>query len=513
MESDDIFSDIAHLLISEESPERVLEAIADALAQLVPHDMLQLYRADVALRVLRPVVVRDTYADEIRSMGPLPYGVGITGAAVESRVPQLANDAHLDPSAQLIPGTPDEPESLIAVPLLAKGEDKGALCLSRLGDGNHFSEEDFRLAIRFSELAALAIDNAQVRARLETEVITDHLTTLYNHRYFQERLREEIRRSNRQATPLALVMYDIDDFKRVNDCFGHQKGDDVLRMLAVTSRRVCRHEDVICRIGGEEFGVLLPGSTAAEATVVGDRLRAQIEALSWPEIGRITISVGVAEAPRHASTAGDLVAYADLMMLEAKAAGKNRVFVYGETPAAASSSLRGADPGQLRSLEQLRAVQGLCDEIGSLEDVEHIVESLFAGLGRALGCHVRSVQLIDDDTGLLREVSFRDDHGDTGMAAAKTDVVLEMGGRVVETSEPLYMRALYDSTTPTEAQARVAHSVVAVPLACGNRVFGAVVASKVGIDQFDELTVCLLRLLASHVALAEVTPPTLSPSA
>src|SRR5207247_10019440 len=147
-------------------------------------------------------------------------------------------------------------------------------CVYRLGDGNHFSLEEFKQTILFSELAALAIDNAQIRTRLEAEVVTDHLTALYNHRFFHERLAEELRRANRQRSAVGLLIYDIDDFKRVNDTYGHLVGDQVLQGVASVSRETCRLEDVICRIGGEEFGVILPVAALAESTALVARVRA-----------------------------------------------------------------------------------------------------------------------------------------------------------------------------------------------------------------------------------------------
>src|SRR5207244_3050532 len=188
-----VLSGITRLLVSAGPPDRVLAAVADALTEVVPHDTLTPFQVDEPLRMLRPMLVRDAYAQEILAMGAVPYGTGITGMAAETRTPQLVNDAHLDPRAARIPDTPDEAESMVAIPLIARDELKGVLCLYRLGANNHFSLQEFKLAILFSELAALALDNAQIRTRLETEVITDHLTALFNHRHFHERLAEELR--------------------------------------------------------------------------------------------------------------------------------------------------------------------------------------------------------------------------------------------------------------------------------------------------------------------------------
>src|SRR5438105_5829727 len=301
-----VLSGITHLLVSAGSQDLVLAAVADSLTEVVPHDTLTLFQVDEPLRMLRPMLVRDAYAQEILAMGAVPYGTGITGMAAETRTPQLVNDAHLDPRAARIPDTPDEAESMVAIPLIARDEVKGVLCLYRIGENNHFSLQEFKLAILFSELAALAIDNAQIRSRLETEVITDHLTALYNHRYFHERLAEELRRANRQRVTVGLLIYDIDDFKRVNDTYGHLVGDQVLQGVASVSRESCRLEDVICRIGGEEFAVILPGYTLEDAVTLAERLREGVASVSFPLVGQITVSVGVAGAPLHAASPREL---------------------------------------------------------------------------------------------------------------------------------------------------------------------------------------------------------------
>jgi diguanylate cyclase (GGDEF)-like protein len=329
---DQVLLDILHLLVSERSPERVLEAVADGLRELIPYDTLTLYRADVTRRMLRPELVRDAYAEEILALGTLPFGYGITGAAAEARTPQLVGNAQLDSRSQQVPGTPDEPESMMAIPLLAGDELKGVLCLYRLGEGNRFTEEEYRLAIRFGEAAALAIDNADIRARLEMEALTDHLTGMYNHRYFHDRLAAEIRRARRRRGSVSLLIYDIDDFKRVNDTRGHLVGDQVLSRVAEVSRETCREEDVLCRIGGEEFTVILPGSGEQEAVAVAERLREAVEGTSPARVGRVTVSVGVAAFPRHAARPRDLLARADAALFEAKAAGKNRVAVARPSP-------------------------------------------------------------------------------------------------------------------------------------------------------------------------------------
>ena len=171
-----------------------------------------------------------------------------------------------------VPGTPDEPEALISVPLVARGAVKGALNVYRLGTGARFTSEEFELAKRFGDAAALALDNAQVRAALELQAQTDSLTGLYNHRYFHDRLRSELNRASRTHDSIAVLMLDLDDFKRVNDIHGHGFGDLVLVELADLLQGIVRSSDVVCRLGGEEFGVIMASCDAGDALGLARRI-------------------------------------------------------------------------------------------------------------------------------------------------------------------------------------------------------------------------------------------------
>jgi len=326
-----VIADVAHLLVSETSPAAVLAAVADALGQVVPHDALTLHTADASRRLLRPALVRDSRPGKALTARPLRFGEGLVGSVAQSRKPRLVASIGVLPAAEGATGAGPGPHSLIVNPLTARGELKGVLCLYRFGPNHAFTEEEFKTAIRFSVLAALAIDNADIRSKLESLAMTDHLTGLYNHRYFQERLLEEVSRANRGAASVSLLIYDIDDFKDVNDSYGHLLGDQVLQGVGSAAGAICRIEDPVCRIGGEEFGVILPGQAVARARVLAERIRRSVVDLSFPMKTRVTVSVGLAEAPLNASSPRDLFACADLALRTAKAHGKNRVCVYAGT--------------------------------------------------------------------------------------------------------------------------------------------------------------------------------------
>jgi diguanylate cyclase (GGDEF)-like protein len=507
---DEAVWDIAQLLVSERAPDKVLEAVADALQDLVPHDALTLYQADLPLQLLRPVLCRDSYAEEILALGPLPFGRGVTGLAVESMQALLVNDAHLDPRSEQIPGTPVEPESMLAIPLLARDERKGVLCLYRLGEDRHFTEDEFQLAIRFAALAALAIDNAQARARLEAEVITDHLTGLYNHRYFHERVGEEVRRSSRNQTEVALLIYDIDDFKRVNDCYGHLVGDQVLQGVAALSRDLCREEDLLFRVGGEEFAVILPGTDHDGVVRLAERLRHRVAATPFPPAGRVSISVGVAEGPRHASSPRDLIACADLALLDAKASGKDAVRVYGAAPTNGHSKAHTGEVevrGEVRSVAHLKMLQSLAAKLNRLNDIGEIAEVILAELRTLIDYHNCRIHLLSEDRKTLIPVAFRghllEYRGET-FDALLTEVGQGITGRVAATGQPLLLSNArnFEGAVQITGTPDVDESVLAVPLRHGDRVTGTVFLSKLGVDQFDQDDLRLLEVLASNAAVA-----------
>src|SRR5215207_6855557 len=286
-------ADVFHDVLSVERLDSLLERIADTLGDLVPYDTFTIYQADEARRCLIPLMARDTWADEIMNDRPV-IGQGITGWAVEHREPLLVNQAHLDPRVQVVPGTPpDEPEALITIPLVARDAIQGALNIYRLGEEAHFTAEDFELAQRFGDVAALALDNAQIRETLELQAQTDSLTGLYNHRYFHERLRSELTRSTRSHDSIAVLMLDIDDFKRVNDVYGHGAGDQVLVALADILRQTVRGSDVVCRLGGEEFGVIMASCDAGDAMGLARRLLESAQEHDFAPADTLTLSIGI----------------------------------------------------------------------------------------------------------------------------------------------------------------------------------------------------------------------------
>jgi diguanylate cyclase (GGDEF)-like protein len=242
-----------------------------------------------------------------------------------------------------------------------------------------FAKDELEIIQLVANQTAAAVENARLYASVEQMAITDGLTGLYNHRYFYDRLAQEVRRAMRYGLPLSLLMIDIDDFKRFNDRLGHPAGDVLLHALAGVLIDETRQKiDLVARYGGEEFSIILPSTGALGAATAGRRLRDRIAEVHMPDgspgheaageadeetdgaagaarvVGErirraveqqrfangrrplpITVSVGVASLPDHATSDDGLVAAADAALYEAKSLGKNRVCVAHEQTAPA----------------------------------------------------------------------------------------------------------------------------------------------------------------------------------
>ena len=176
------------------------------------------------------------------------------------------------------------------------------------------------------EMVLLSLGLANRVSEMERQSRIDGLTRVYNRRFFDERAALELERAERAREPMTLLLADIDHFKRVNDLFGHARGDDVLKLVARVLREGVRRGDIVCRYGGEEFALILPGTDARQAVAVAEALRRAVAQAKVVAGGPVTISVGVACTDEGGmASVTDLFHAADMALYEAKAAGRNRV--------------------------------------------------------------------------------------------------------------------------------------------------------------------------------------------
>lgn len=218
-----------------------------------------------------------------------------------------------------------ESASRIRIPLVSFGQTLGVLALdSSLPDA--FRDGDLQSLESVADICATAIQNANYVERVKQLAYLDGLTGIFNRRFFELRILEEIERAKRYGTGMAVIMADIDQFKRLNDEFGHVLGDEVLRQVSSLFHQQVRKIDVVCRYGGEEFGILLTQTSATHAMTIAEKLRKMVATWSFPGVPRmVTISAGAAAFPDQGVTRDDLVRAADSALYAAKQAGRNRV--------------------------------------------------------------------------------------------------------------------------------------------------------------------------------------------
>ena len=222
----------------------------------------------------------------------------------------------------------EKARSVMIVPMTSHGRVHGLL-VAEAAETEYFRERDVKLLSIVARSAALALENAQLHKRTEELTIIDELTNAYNYRYFVQKLEEEKKRALRYDLPLSLIMVDIDWFKKINDTYGHEAGNIVLKELSRVIKGCIRDVDIFARYGGEEFVVILPQTAQQEAERIGERVREQVEntIMDCDTAGKlkITVSVGVTSFPENGKSHEEIVSVADQALYRAKGSGKNLV--------------------------------------------------------------------------------------------------------------------------------------------------------------------------------------------
>jgi len=249
--------------------------------------------------------------------------------AFDTQLPATVEDYSLFPGRREMHKDMDV-GAVVILPILLGNESVGVLCVSRSKAGKPFENNEIQAASLFSRLAALALNNAQLHEALREESIRDPLTGLFNRRFMMETLANELSRAKRNSAPLSVVMFDLDDLKKINDLYGHNIGDEALQHVSSLLKAKTRTGDTACRYGGDEFTLILADTTLAHTTQRMEELQRELKQTVTQHEGneiKLTLSVGIAEFPTHGSTGQDLIKAADKALYRAKQAGRDQVVV------------------------------------------------------------------------------------------------------------------------------------------------------------------------------------------
>lgn len=309
---------VARLLSSAHSTDETEHLVLDFMAEVFFAWWACLYRPSGAafvpksLRSLdRDRIPESISREELESLVPL--GTGIADP----------NEAQL---ARLLPSGTE-----LMIPFDAGGERVGVLLLGARLNGLAYARAERDLAATLAFAGAIALKNAELVERLQSAATTDQLTGLFNRRALEERLEAEISRSVRHQIRTTIALIDLDRFKSINDTLGHAAGDRFLVLVSQLLRRHVRTLDVVGRLGGDEFLVVLPMTSPGEAQTFVDRVHAAFADLliESPEFGMGSLSIGIAEAPKDGLTPAAVVAAADAALYRAKRLGGGAVVTAG----------------------------------------------------------------------------------------------------------------------------------------------------------------------------------------
>ena len=326
-----ILIEINTIITNSLEKKEVLDRILFQVKRLLNCETSSILLVDKEINMLGFAYMSKAEESEMLKDTKLRMGEGIAGMVWETGTPIVINDAANDPrfSNRADKKAKSSTNSLIAVPLIVDGEIIGVMESINKNSGI-FTHFDLYIMQFVSTQSAIAIKNAD----LYDMAISDGLTKLYISKYFRERLHEEWQRSRRNKSSLAVAMLDIDRFKNINDTYGHQAGDMVLKELADLIRKNCRFIDIPCRYGGEEFSIILPETTREQAYIFLERLRKVIETSRLyyhNQPIQVTMSMGYAVVPElEPADIEVFIEMADKALYHSKENGRNRTSFFGD---------------------------------------------------------------------------------------------------------------------------------------------------------------------------------------
>ncbi len=333
------------MLGSALTPEQVMETAFDACGAIVEYDAacIALYDKDRAMHRICAVRIGDNgqgIIDPDVSGFEFKDNAGLASMVIKNRHYLPAGGEPREVTAPIYTRRVkiDDAKSLIVMPLLSADEAIGTFTLVSRTE-KKFGKDVREMLSVIANQVAISLQNGFLYKKMETMATTDGLTGLTNHRTFQSRFEDLLQRAQRHGHKVALLLCDVDHFKKVNDGYGHPIGDEVLRRVAKVLQEVPRKIDIPARYGGEEFAVLLDGVDTAQAKAVAERIRIEIsKVVVDTEKGPLSVteSIGGATFPDDGADRAILIERADLALYHAKHTGRNRVVTWGEAQAAKS---------------------------------------------------------------------------------------------------------------------------------------------------------------------------------
>lgn len=338
----ELLSEMVDLLQACPNTEEACVVIADQLNKLFPEDSGMLYLFHASRNILDRAASWGAALPDPAVFKPDDcWGLrrGRIHIVEENRLSSTQSESvHALVCSHIIPSGPAD---YLCVPLVAQGEALGLMHLRHYVDvvpgevgndpGEWYTHSKRQRIHTIVDSLSLALANLKLRSTLRQQSIRDPLTGMFNRRYMEETLEREILRATRSGETVGVIMLDIDHFKQFNDTFGHQAGDALLAALGHFFLSHVRGEDVACRYGGEEFILLLPGTSLEHTCQRAEELREQVRyvnvAFQGQSLGTVTFSFGVSIFPRHGSTSELLIQAADQALYRAKLEGRDRVVV------------------------------------------------------------------------------------------------------------------------------------------------------------------------------------------
>lgn len=311
-------------------PERVMQLVMDRTQEFLGAEGWAFYLLVESPERIDFDVTRGGFGREI-TIQRQSAELGIAAWVVKHKRPVAIEDVGRDSRWADEPSRPGgvDVRSLLCIPLSSRGRVIGAVEIMNKASGGAFGEDDIESLRTMMEPSAITIENAILFKKLEEMSVTDDLTRLYNSRYLNHFLQQEVKRSKRYGYHVSLLFLDLDGFKSVNDRFGHLAGSRTLVEVGRVIKATVRETDIVSRYGGDEFTVVLPQTGIEGATVIADRVREGLQEHPFLEaMGlsvRLTASIGIACYPSHGESREELIGHADRAMYRVKERGKNGV--------------------------------------------------------------------------------------------------------------------------------------------------------------------------------------------